>query len=56
MQRYQDYYFSAKKQYEFRIKIAQLDLAKNEIMEAIKNALDAYEVESITAQIGRAHV
>ena len=49
MQKFQDYFYNAKKPYEFRIKIANLDITKNEVMEAIKNALDAYEVETITA-------
>jgi len=49
MQKFQDYFYNAKRPYEFRIKIANLDITKNEVMEAIKNALDAYEVESITA-------
>ena len=49
MQKFQDYFYNAKKPYEFRIKIANLDITKNEVMEAIKNALDAYEVETITS-------
>ena len=49
MQKFQDYFFNAKKPYEFRIKIANLDITKSAVMEAIKNALDAYEVETITA-------
>lgn len=49
MQKFQDYFFNAKKPYEFRIKIANMDINKADVMEAIKNALDAYEVETITA-------
>ena len=49
MQKFQDYFYNAKKPYEFRIKIANMDINKADVMEAIKNALDAYEVETITA-------
>lgn len=48
-QSYQNYYYNAKKLYEFRIKVANLDITNKAIMEAIKNALNAYEVESISA-------
>jgi len=49
MQKFQDYFYNAKRPYEFRIKIANMDINKADVMEAIKNALDAYEVETITA-------
>ena len=49
MQTFQDYFYNARKPYEFRIKIANMDINKADVMEAIKNALDAYEVETITA-------
>jgi len=49
MQKFQDYFYNARKPYEFRIKIANMDINKADVMEAIKNALDAYEVETITA-------
>ena len=48
-QSYQNYYYNAKKLYEFRIKVANVDITNKTIMEAIKNALNAYEVESISA-------
>jgi hypothetical protein len=48
-QSYQNYYYNAKKLYEFRIKVANVDITNKAIMEAIKNALNAYEVESISA-------
>lgn len=48
-QSYQNYYYNAKKLYEFRIKVANVDITNNAVMEAIKNALNAYEVESISA-------
>ena len=47
-QSYQNYYFEAKKLYEFRIKVANVDITNKAVMEAIKNALNAYEVESIS--------
>jgi len=47
-QNFQNYFYNSKKLYEFRIKVANLELGK-EVTEAIKNALDAYEVETITA-------
>jgi hypothetical protein len=47
-QSFQNYFYNSKKLYEFRIKVANLDLTK-EVTEAIKNALDAYEVETMTA-------
>jgi hypothetical protein len=48
IQNFQDYFYNSKKLFEFRIKIANLDVTKD-LQEAIKNALDAYEVETITA-------
>jgi hypothetical protein len=48
-QRYQNYFYNAKKLYEFRIKVANVDITNKAVMEAIKNALNAYEVESISA-------
>jgi len=47
-QTFQNYFYNSKKLYEFRIKLANCDCSK-ELQEAIKNALDAYEVETITA-------
>jgi hypothetical protein len=47
-QSFQNYFYNSKKLYEFRIKVANMDLTK-EVTEAIKDALDAYEVETITA-------
>ena len=48
-QSYQNYYYNAKKLFEFRIKVANVDITNKAVMEAIKNALNAYEVESISA-------
>ena len=42
-----EYITSRNHQYEFRIKIANVD-PKGEVMERIKNALDAYELDSVT--------
>lgn len=47
-QNYQNYFYNSKKLYEFRIRLANYDCGKQEI-ELIKNALDAYEVETMTA-------
>ena len=47
-QSFQNYFYNSKKLYEFRIRLANCDCSK-ELQEAIKNALDAYEVETITA-------
>jgi hypothetical protein len=47
-QSFQNYFYNSQKLYEFRIKFANVDLTK-EATEAIKNALDAYEVETMTA-------
>ena len=48
-QSYQNYFYNSRKLYEFRIKIANVDLANKQVIEAIKNALNTYEVETITA-------
>ena len=48
-QRYQNYFYNARKLYEFRIKIANVDLDNKPVIEAIKNALNTYEVETISA-------
>ena len=47
-QNFQNYYLNFHKLYEFRIRFANMELNKD-VTEAIKNALDAYEVETITA-------
>jgi len=47
-QTFQNYFYNAKKLYEFRIKLANCDCNKD-LQEAIKNALDAYEVETMSA-------
>lgn len=47
-QTFQNYFYNSKKLYEFRIRLANCDCSK-ELIEAIKNALDAYEVETMTA-------
>lgn len=47
-QNFQNYFYNSKKLYEFRIRLANCDCSK-ELVEAIKNALDAYEVETMTA-------
>lgn len=47
-QTFQNYFYNSKKLYEFRIKVANIEVTAD-IQEAIKNALDAYEVETITA-------
>lgn len=44
---FQNYFYNSKKLYEFRIKIANVELTKD-VTEAIKNALDAYEVETMS--------
>ena len=48
-QRYQNYFYNARKLYEFRIKVANVDVTNKTVIENIKNALDAYEVETISA-------
>ena len=47
-QNFQNYFYNSHKLYEFRIRLANCDCSK-ELVEAIKNALDAYEVETMTA-------
>lgn len=47
MKQLQDYIFNMNKIYEYRVKIAGV-IPKGEVMERIKNALDVYEVETIT--------
>lgn len=46
MKPFQDYIFSLNKVYEYRIKIAGTN-PKGEVMERIKNALDAFQIETI---------
>ena len=48
MKQLQDYIFNMNKIYEYRVKMAGVD-PKGEVMERIKNALDVYEVDSISA-------
>jgi hypothetical protein len=45
---FQTYIFELQKPYEFRIKLAGTEPTK-EVMEAIKNALETYQLESISA-------
>lgn len=47
MQNFQKYFYEANKLFEFRIKIANVDLTP-QVLENIKNAIDAYQVETIT--------
>jgi hypothetical protein len=47
MKSLQEYIASRNQPYEFRIKLAKID-PKGEVMERIKNALDAYELVSVT--------
>ena len=47
-QSFQNYFYNSHKLYEFRIRLANCDCGKD-LIEAIKNALDAYEVETMTA-------
>jgi hypothetical protein len=47
-QNFQNYFYNAHKLYEFRVRLANCDCNKD-LIEAIKNALDAYEVETMTA-------
>ena len=47
-QNFQNYFYNSHKLYEFRIRLANCDCSKD-LVEAIKNALDAYEVETMTA-------
>lgn len=47
MQNLQEYIFNLNKVYEYRVKIAGVN-PKGEVMERIKNALDVYEVDTIS--------
>ena len=47
MQNLQDYIFQLNKTYEYRVKIAGVN-PKGAVMERIKNALDVYEVDTIS--------
>ena len=47
MKPYQQYVFELNKVYEYRVKIAGTN-PKGDVMERIKNALDAYQVETVT--------
>lgn len=47
MKPYQQYIFELNKVYEYRVKIAGTN-PTGEVMERIKNALDAYQVETVT--------
>jgi len=47
MKQFQSYIFEINKPYEFRIKMATVNPSK--VMEQIKNALDAYQLESVSA-------
>ena len=44
---FQKYFYETSKVYEFKVKIANLELTP-EVMESIKNAIDAHQVESIS--------
>jgi hypothetical protein len=46
MKNFQAYFYEAGKLFEFRVKLSGVD-PKGEVMESIKNALNAYEVETI---------
>jgi len=48
MKPFQTYIFELNKPYEFRIKLASIE-PKGEVMERIKSALDAYQLESVSA-------
>lgn len=48
MKNYQSYYFESGKLYEFRVKIARHEPLTAENHDAIKNALEAYQVETIS--------
>jgi hypothetical protein len=47
MQNFQKYFYESSKLFEFRVKIASVDLTP-EVVENIKNAIDAYQVETIS--------
>jgi len=44
---FQKYFYETSKVYEFKVKIANFELT-SEVMESIKNAIDAYQIESIS--------
>ena len=48
MENFQKYFYQANKLFEFRIKVANVDLTADGILDSIKNAIDAYQVESIS--------
>lgn len=48
MKNFQNYFYEANKLFEFRIKIANCDVTNKEILESIKNAIDAYQIETIS--------
>lgn len=48
MKNFQTYFYEANKVYEFRIKLAGVN-PRGEILERIKNALDAYQLETVSA-------
>lgn len=47
MQNFQKYFYESSKLFEFRVKIANVDLTP-EVMENIKNAIDAYQIETVS--------
>ena len=48
MKNFQSYYFESDKLFEFRIKVANVDITQASILESIKNAIDAYQLETIS--------
>lgn len=48
MKAFQSYIFELNKPYEFRVKLATVE-PKGEVLDRIKNALDTYQLESISA-------
>jgi len=48
MKPFQKYFYESSKLYEFRIKIANYDVTKPEVIDCIKNAIDAYQLETIS--------
>ena len=48
MKNFQTYFYEANKVYEFRVKLAGVN-PRGEILERIKNALDAYQLETVSA-------
>ena len=47
MKTFQTYYFEADKTYQFRVKLAGID-PKGEVLDRIKNAIDVYQVETVS--------